>query len=50
MSKNSRSRSQKIDYRDVLTQRSPEHQLAVMKVVFGLVVVTVVVVYLFAKM
>jgi len=41
--------SHKQDYKTIMSQRSPDHQLAVMKMILSLIVLTIVIVYLFAK-
>jgi hypothetical protein len=43
------ARSQKIDYRDVLTERSPEHQVAINKMILFLVVLALTIMFLFGK-
>jgi len=45
----SHSHSHKQDYRTILSQRSPDHQLAVFKTIVSLVLLTVLIVYLFTK-
>ena len=51
MRKHSHTHSQahKEDYRDILSQRSPEHQIAVMKLVMVTILMAIVVSYMFVK-
>jgi len=50
MSKHANTRSHKVDYRDVMEQRSPEQQLAINKMILFVIVLTLTIVFLFGKL
>jgi hypothetical protein len=50
MSKHANPRSHKVDYRDIMEQRSPEQQEAINKMILFFVVLTLTIVFLFGKL